>query len=134
MKDFLRDCFSTEWRWNRKRFMLYPIGFSLISILPIIVLTLTIGSTHDSEVANYMFIVILPIVLAINYVQIVSIIKRFRDLGHSGWFTLFTLIPFVNLGFYIYLLFFKWDEGENRFGPDPLISEENHTYDGVILK
>ena len=134
MKDFLRDCFSTEWRWNRKKFILYPTVFALITFLPIIALTLTIESTNGSEVANYMFILILPIVLAINYVQIVSIIKRFRDLGHSGWFTLFTLIPFVNIVFYIYLLFFKWENGENQFGADPLISEENQTYDGVILK
>ena len=54
------------------------------------------------------------------YVGIVSYIKRFHDLGKSGWFTLFMFIPFVSIIFTIWIYFFKWTPGENQYGPDPL--------------
>lgn len=47
--------------------------------------------------------------------------RRFHDLGQSGWFTLLTLIPFIGLIVTIYLAIKKGDSGVNSYGaiPDP---------------
>lgn len=54
------------------------------------------------------------------YVQIVTYIKRFHDLGRSGWYTLIMFIPFISILGIIWLGFFKWTSGPNKYGPDPL--------------
>ena len=42
MKQFIKDCLSYKWRWNRKKFWLYPIWFTLIFLIPLfIILTLS---------------------------------------------------------------------------------------------
>ena len=48
------------------------------------------------------------------------VIRRWHDLGKSGWFTLLLLIPLVNLIVAIYLWVKKGDEGPNQYGDDPL--------------
>ena len=44
-------------------------------------------------------------------------IRRWHDLGYSGWMSLLTLIPLVNLVTAIILLFVRGDEGANAYGP-----------------
>ena len=43
-------------------------------------------------------------------------IRRWHDLGKSGWYSLLALIPFVNLVVLIYLFVAKGDEGPNTYG------------------
>lgn len=43
-------------------------------------------------------------------------IRRWHDLGHSGWMSLLQLIPLVNLLVLIYLLCAKGEEGANAYG------------------
>ncbi len=43
-------------------------------------------------------------------------IKRLHDLGKSGWYYLLGLVPLVNFFFAIYLIVWKGDTGDNRFG------------------
>ena len=54
------------------------------------------------------------------YVSIVTYIKRFHDLWKSGWYTLIMFIPFISILGIIWLGFFKWTSGPNKYGPDPL--------------
>jgi len=52
-------------------------------------------------------------------------VRRMHDIGKSGWYYLFILIPIV--GFIIILVWFckKGTEGENDYGPDPLSEKSN---------
>lgn len=50
-------------------------------------------------------------------------IKRCHDLGRSGWLSLLTLIPLINVGFQIYLLFFSRENHINATPPS--VPEEN---------
>jgi hypothetical protein len=43
-------------------------------------------------------------------------IRRWHDLGHSGWMSLLQLIPVVNFFVLLYLIFAKGDEGANQYG------------------
>jgi uncharacterized membrane protein YhaH (DUF805 family) len=50
--------------------------------------------------------------------------KRCHDRGRSGWFQLIGLIPLLGaLWLFVDLGLLEGNEGENRFGPDPLGSE-----------
>lgn len=51
---------------------------------------------------------------------IFPIIKRFHDLGYSGWWTLTTMIPLVAVVPMVYLLFWRGTMGPNQYGNDPL--------------
>lgn len=43
-------------------------------------------------------------------------VRRLHDLGHSGIWLLLFVVPLVNLGLLIYLLFFPGKEGANEYG------------------
>jgi hypothetical protein len=43
-------------------------------------------------------------------------IRRWHDLGQSGWYSLLMIIPFVSFVALIYLMFAKGDEGPNAYG------------------
>ena len=48
-----------------------------------------------------------------------QIIKRFHDMGESGWWQFFLLIPFLNILLGLGLLFGRGTDGPNRFGEKP---------------
>ena len=48
------------------------------------------------------------------------IIRRWHDLGKSGWFTLLLLIPLLNFLVMLYLWFVRGTAGPNTYGEDPL--------------
>ena len=57
-------------------------------------------------------------------------IRRFHDLGLSGYYTLLFFIPLVNL--LILVLFFKKGEGDNQFGKKSL--ENINFFDALFNK
>jgi len=48
------------------------------------------------------------------------IIRRWHDLGKSGWLSLLMLIPLLNLLVLIFLWVKKGTDGPNAYGDDPL--------------
>ena len=59
-------------------------------------------------------------ILLLIWPNVASQVKRAHDRGHSGWFVLVGLVPFVSILVAIELGFLRGDVGPNRFGPDPL--------------
>lgn len=51
--------------------------------------------------------------------MLANAVKRFHDMGRSGWYYLFSLIPIINIGVAIYLGFYKGEEFDNKYGPNP---------------
>ena len=46
-------------------------------------------------------------------------VKRLHDTNKSGWLILLGLIPIVNIGLALYMLFADGTVGHNRYGLDP---------------
>lgn len=67
------------------------------------------------------FLLALSIILPQYILHAFLVIRRFHDLGWSGWFYLLLWIPFVNFVFLLFLLFAKGEASENKYGltPDP---------------
>ena len=64
--------------------------------------------------------ILMVLVLPVLWISIMVLIKRFHDLGRSGWHYFMLMIPFYNVWVSIQLSFFRGTVGENEFGPDPL--------------
>ena len=47
-------------------------------------------------------------------------VRRLHDLNRPTWWIIGNFIPFLNILFACYLVFFKGTDGPNRYGPDPL--------------
>ena len=107
--------FGFEGRINRAKyalsFLMYVIPFTIGSII----------ADHVSAAAGA------AILLPVAFMMAMPAAKRLHDLDHSGWWQLLGLVPLVNIGLGIYLLFWKGTNGENRFGSDPLGGSGNAT-------
>ena len=52
-------------------------------------------------------------------------VRRLHDTNRSGWWTLITFIPVLGTFIYLFMMFLKGTDGENRFGPPPHSPDEN---------
>jgi ACS family hexuronate transporter-like MFS transporter len=75
----------------------------------------------QSLVAIALALIMIPICIGSIWLGLTTQIKRWHDLGHSGWMVLlnFTIIaiPFT----FIYLGFFRGEAGLNKFGANPIV-------------
>ena len=117
-------------RLNRARYFWYEIGVGLILIITTLVFIGFFGFVKiaggDALDIVFAILFIIRIVLFAYYVSFT--IRRLKDLDKSRWLLLLMFIPFVNVGFHIYLIFFKGTKGPNKYGPDPLEFEEYSDY------
>lgn len=67
------------------------------------------------------FLFIFHIIAMIVFAALV--VRRFHDIGYSGWYLPTMFIPFINLAALFVLLFFKSAPGENRYGSQPFSNE-----------
>jgi uncharacterized membrane protein YhaH (DUF805 family) len=48
-------------------------------------------------------------------------VRRLHDINRSGWWSLLSFIPLLNLGLFFGILTRESQAGENRYGPNPQI-------------
>jgi uncharacterized membrane protein YhaH (DUF805 family) len=127
--------FKIRGRLNRKPYLLRSIAISLTVLLIIVIAEqLMPYSTDDalrsaSESGQILtgrdnLFVLLFQGLA-NFAGITLNIRRCHDLGKSGWFLLWTLLPPGYIYVMFRLIFSRGEKGPNRFGPDPLARIQN---------
>lgn len=51
--------------------------------------------------------------------SLIAGVGRLHDMGKSGWWLLLSLIPLINFGLGLYLLFGEPERGPNVYGPNP---------------
>lgn len=110
--------FSAKGRLNRWRFFLGSVmaGGVASIIMKLVVPTDALGVPTGGPG----WILYVAIALLVSYVSTVLSIKRFHDLGKSGYFVLLFVIPLVNFILGLMLLFGQGDPGPNMYGPNPL--------------
>ena len=55
--------------------------------------------------------------IGLLYCTFIFAIRRLHDRNQSGWLSLLMLVPVVNIGLALYLIFAKGDALANQFGP-----------------
>lgn len=103
--------FNFSGRLNRAKYWkFFFIGFGMMMALAFVLGALGLYNEKMWTVVSFVYSVLF---LPFN-------VRRFHDLNRSGWWVLFSLIPFINLIVGIYAGFFKGTDGPNQYGPDPL--------------
>ena len=106
--------FDLNSRIGRLRYLAYGLGLGLLFIIPVFVggMLMAVSTVLGMAVLVLAYVAMLIFSLALG-------VRRLHDLDKSGWWLLLMIVPLVNLGMAIYLLFFVGTIGENRFGPQP---------------
>lgn len=106
--------FSVHGRIGRVRYLAYSMIYSIVAVLVVSVMFGILAAISPDLIALAAFAYI-PVV----GLSMIPAIRRCNDLNKSGWWSLLSLIPLVNVGFLIWALFFPGDSGANDFGPPP---------------
>lgn len=71
-------------------------------------------------------------ILALIVPSLSVFVRRLHDTGKSAWWLLLQFVPF---GGFVLLVFAvtRGDVGDNRFGPDPLLSPEDISATGMVI-
>jgi len=104
-------------------------NFILYSFFIVYGLSLIVSISGGSLVALIIYIIFCSLIIIYN---IALLIRRMHDVGKSGWFILFSLIPIYNF-YLIYLIYLKkGDYDTNKYGP---VSEKGQSLDaaGAVL-
>jgi len=68
--------------------------------------------------------------IVLAWVQLAVSVKRFHDLGRSGWLYLISLLPFIGSLILLVMLGFRDSErGDNRFGASKKSARRPHPRD-----
>ena len=102
---------SYKGRMRRRDFAIIALAIALI-FSPLIYYL-------DFFTASVRFIPYYLIAAALFVLGVFQIIKRLHDIGLRGLYWLVILIPVINLGFELWLLFKPGMQGPNKYGEDP---------------
>ena len=101
-----KDIFEDKKLFTRKQFI-----FSFFALIIIFIISRSIEETFKSTDYELFYILLnIPAIFGLFYVSI----KRLRDLNLNAWFSLFNLIPFSNVVFYIILFCYKGKKRSNK--------------------
>jgi uncharacterized membrane protein YhaH (DUF805 family) len=126
MKNFLVDLFTWKWRWNRLKFILYPITIVIpfFIVWGIFTVLIRMWLSFDSIPFKILYILSWLNYILLFYILITSYIKRLRDLNKNSWMTLLLLVPFANFYLWFICIFLPWTPWKNRFWDNPLGNKE----------
>jgi uncharacterized membrane protein YhaH (DUF805 family) len=107
-------------RLDRIGFLLANLYWGLI-LLALIGLGFILGNVGRGAVVpnviDYLFGIVVIILLVVTAIFSVGfLIRRFHDVGQSGWFALLTLIPGAGSVLFIVLLILPGTDGPNEYG------------------
>lgn len=98
----------------------YFFLFSLIGQITAGIVDLHFGLTLPGTSAVDFVSTLLAVALFLPTVAVS--IRRLHDVDRSGWWTLILIIPFAGFAVLLYWLCRRGTAGDNRFGPDPLVT------------
>ena len=111
--------FST--RASRKEYWLFFL-FYLIACIILSIIDMFVGTYHE-ESGYGLFSGIFILATFLPYLAVT--VRRLHDTGRTGWWLLLSIIPLFGLIWLIIVLCLKGNDGENRFGADPLTQDRN---------
>lgn len=106
--------FSINGRIGRLRYLAYSWIYAFLSLI-VIGLAFGLLVAINRDLIGLALLAYVPVVA----VSLIPAIRRCNDLNKSGWLSLLSLVPIVNIGFAIWVLFFPGDADANNFGPAP---------------
>ena len=120
--------FSPNGRFGRYSFLAWNFVINILVMIIVMVVIGIAGASTDllsmtdptQAMAFYtsgVGLVAIAIMLVAFVFTIIFFIRRLHDINMSGWWSLLSIIPLVNLIFGIFVLVKKGTEGTNNFAP-----------------
>jgi uncharacterized membrane protein YhaH (DUF805 family) len=107
-------------RARRREYGLFLVLNCLIALVGSVAIELVFAGLGPQGSAHEDLSVVVQ--LAWTAITIPVTVRRFHDLGHSGWFLLVLILPLVNIVFSLLLFFQDGQDGDNEYGPSPKFS------------
>lgn len=129
---------SLSGRIGRIRYFAYSTFYYVIMLVLMgIVMAATLPAMDPAAPMDQMDPTLIGAMVAF-YVPLLAIFvalarRRLNDLDKSGWYSVFIVLPIVNIFFSVYLFCFPGSEGSNRFGPAPNPNTMSLLIFGVII-
>lgn len=93
-------------------FTLFNFIFTIIfALLDILIFTVSDGNLLGIFTGAYSLGILIP-TMAVT-------VRRFHDIGKSGWWWLINFVPFIGTLIYLFFLISNSQPGENQYGPYP---------------
>ena len=113
----IKHLFSTNGRSGRLEYFLHTTSDVVFIVLMLNVVSFAyvqfgIEISEATLVLNILFILVVGF-----FAEICVAVRRFHDLGMSGWYLLGTMVPFYNIYLALILLFKNGQPDENQYGP-----------------
>ncbi len=120
---YLPEFMSASGRIGRVRYLAYTVvpSIGLTFLVAMVMGIIAPGIVRNPVVAMLCYIPMLVLLFIMGA-------RRLNDVNLSGWLSLFSLIPLINLLFGLVLLFVPGNDRTNRYGPPP---QKNTT--GVLV-
>ncbi len=112
-----KHLFSFEGRITRGRYWGILAAILVVNFLTLLVVGQTVGSTNN-EASGLLFAGLL-VGLPCAWIAVATYVKRWHDLGKSGWMVLTQFIPYINFLILLYLGFAPGIIGANEYGEQP---------------
>ena len=107
-------------RARRKEYWMFKlIHFIIIFLIGFLSFSL-IGNIYEDSETNYVFVTIFCIYFFATLIPSIALsVRRFHDIGKSGWMLLITLIPLIGVIWLLVLLLTDSNSEENLYGANP---------------
>ncbi len=128
MKEYFLDILKNHYcdfdgRARRKEYWMFTLWYMILYFAWYIVSMALVFAIQSEAIAYIVLSITWLICLGVFLPSLGLSIRRLHDLGKSGWYLLFGLIPFV--GGIILLVWYCTEGtiGPNEYGPDPKAAE-----------
>lgn len=106
------NIFSAKGRIGRVIYFFWMLTIAFLAAVAHIIVD---ENVYWREFWDYM----IPVYVITWLLTVIPMVRRLHDMDKSGSLCLWSLIPLVNLGLGLYLLFGKGNVGTNKYGPPP---------------
>ena len=111
--------FSPGCRIGRIRYLSHGMLVTLVMYTVLGIIT-AIGVSGGSDgFTPLLMLLMIPFYIFFIYASVLFMVQRLHDLNQSGWWWLLMIIPLINIGMMIWLVFFPGTEGSNNYGKHP---------------
>lgn len=85
-------------------------------------LMVAVGAVNVVSVRMHSNTVAILLFVAMMWPTATLVVRRWHDLGRSGWYILLQGVPIVGFWCFYVLAFRRGEQGDNRFGADPVLA------------
>lgn len=114
------EVFAVNGRIGRLRYLAYSVLLGLLSMVVVFIVA-AIGGVIAALTKSQTLMMVMIFLAYIPVLAVTFILakRRLNDMDYSGWLSLLTLIPFVGILVYLWLIFGSGDAEANKYGPPP---------------